>query len=72
MSWFLEQRMVFIAEALNVFGYINREHLERKFSISTPQASSDLREYQKRHPLSMTYNKSMKRYEIYKHEPETI
>lgn len=63
LRWFEQQRMEWIAETLRVFGFINREHLERKFGISTPQASSDLQEFQDRHPDMMVYNKSSKRYE---------
>ena len=64
MRWFEQHRMEWIAETLRVFGFINREHLERKFGISTPQASYDLSEFQRLHPKAMTYNKSTKRYEV--------
>jgi hypothetical protein len=61
--WFIKHRLEWIAETLRVFGYINREHLERKFGISTPQASSDLAAFQKNWPDAITYNKVTKRYE---------
>ena len=61
--WFAQHRQEWIAETLRVFGFINREHLMRKFSISQPQASKDLREYQRRSSGSMSYNLSAKRYE---------
>ncbi|MFK4719286.1 hypothetical protein ABIE89_000386 [Bradyrhizobium niftali] len=38
----MQQRQEWITKTLRVFGLINREHLERKFNISTPQASSDV------------------------------
>lgn len=60
--WFLQQRMEWIAETLRVFGYINREHLERKFGISTPQASKDLAAFQLAHPTAMAYDSSAKCY----------
>lgn len=63
MRWFEQHRMEWIAETLRVFGFINREHLERKFGVSTPQASADLNEFQRLHPKLITYNKSTKRYE---------
>ena len=63
MRWFEERRIEWIAETLRVFGYINREHIEKKFGISTPQASHDLQEFQRRFPDRMTYNKCAKRYE---------
>lgn len=61
-SWFVEQRMSWIAETLRVFGFINRAHIERKFGVSQPQAALDLRLFQERHPSAMTYDKSAKRY----------
>ncbi len=54
--------MDWIAETLRVFGFINREHIERKFGVSTPQASLDLRQFQRLHPGAMTYDASVKRY----------
>ena len=55
--------MDWITETLRVFGFINREHLQRKFGISRPQASKDLHTYRTRHPRAMHYNLSAKRYE---------
>ena len=63
MGWFEDQRLEWIAETLRIFGYINREHIERKFGISTPQASHDLRTFMARWPGKMTYNTVSKRYE---------
>lgn len=62
MRWFEQHRMEWIAEALRVFGFINREHLERKFGISTPQASADLNMFMTLNPDAMSYDKSAKRY----------
>lgn len=64
MNWFAEHRQQWIAETLYVFGFINREHIIRKFRVSVPQASMDLREFQKNNPGIVTYNKSVKRYEF--------
>lgn len=63
MNWFAEQRQIWIDEMLNVYEFINREHLERKFRISTPQASADLNAYVKANPTKIIYNNSTKRYE---------
>lgn len=63
MRWFERHRIEWIAETLRVFGFINREHIERKFGISTPQASLDLSEFQRLYPAAITYNKASKRYE---------
>jgi hypothetical protein len=63
MTFFKTYRMKWIADTLDVFGFINREHLQRKFGISQPQASIDLRSFQKLYPDVMVYNLSTKRYE---------
>ena len=60
--WYKTYRMEWIAETLRVFGFINREHIERKFGLSTPQASLDLREFQRLHPEACEYNLSAKRF----------
>ncbi len=62
MTWFVEKRVEWIGEMIRVYGFINREHIEKMFGISTPQASSDLREFQRRHPDAVTYDRSAKRY----------
>jgi len=62
LNWFRQHRMDWIAETLRIFGYINREHIERKFGLSTPQASKDLNDFQKLYPGKAEYNLSEKRY----------
>lgn len=62
MRWFEQHRQDWIAETLRVFGFINREHLERKFGISTPQASLDLNRFRRAHPSLIRYDASEKRY----------
>lgn len=64
MNWFAEHRQQWIAETVYVFGFINREHIMRKFRVSVPQASQDLNTFQKLNPGVLTYNKSTKRYEF--------
>lgn len=68
MRWFENHRMDWIAETLRVFRFINRSHLIRKFGISEPQASNDLRTFQGQHPKAMKYNVKTRRYEAA--EPE--
>jgi hypothetical protein len=63
MNWFTNHRQEWIAETLRVFGFINREHLERKFGISTPQASKDINDYMRANPDTAIYNLRAKRYE---------
>lgn len=62
--WYGNFRQLWIAEMLSIYGFINREHLMRKFGISTPQASLDLRTYQQNNPRQIEYNASAKRYEV--------
>jgi len=62
-DWFTKHRQQWIKEALFVYGYINREHIQRKFGVSTPQASLDLKLFQKQNPMLTCYNKTSKRYE---------
>lgn len=62
-NWFVRQRQEWISETVRVFGIVNREHIERKFGISTPQASIDLAMFQTENPGAINYNKSSKRYE---------
>lgn len=63
MGWFEDRRLEWIGEMLSIYGFINREHLERKFGISTPQASLDLKKFQEQFPDVCTYNTTTKRYE---------
>lgn len=60
--WFEQQRHAWIAEMLHIYGFINREHLQRKFGISTPQASKDLQAFGRAHPDAMQYDLSRKCY----------
>lgn len=62
-NWFVNHRQEWIAETVRIFGFINREHLIRKFDISHPQASGDLQRFQSERPGTIEYNRSAKRYE---------
>jgi hypothetical protein len=62
MRWFEQQRQDWIADMLAVYGFLNREHLQRKFGISTPQASKDLQTFMRDHPGAMGYDLSRKAY----------
>ncbi len=61
-DWFKAQRQQWIAETLHVFGFIRREHIERKFGISTPQASIDLQTFRRENPGAIEYDSSAKLY----------
>ena len=60
--WYKNFRMAWIAESLRVYGFINRRHIERKFGLSTPQASIDLQEFQRLNPDEIEYKLSDKVY----------
>jgi hypothetical protein len=62
VKWFAQHRQEWIAETVRVFGFINRSHIERKFRVSTPQASMDLREFVRANPGALVYDASGKRY----------
>ncbi len=62
MTWCQQQRQDWIAETLRVFGFINRDHLMRKFGISQPQASTDLTAFRRAHPTFLIYDVSKKHY----------
>ena len=62
-TWFVRKRQEWIAETIRIFGFINREHIQLKFGVSTPQASYDLQKFQADNPGSIVYNTSTKRYE---------
>lgn len=62
MRWFEQHRQEWIAETLRVFGFINRAHIERKFGVSTPQASLDLRTFQKNNPGAVSYDQTARCY----------
>lgn len=62
MTWFKEQRFAWIKESVEIFGYVNRTHISKKFGISHQAASEDIREVQARWPDLMDYDLSGKRY----------
>lgn len=62
MAWCEEQRQLWIADMLAVYGFINRDHLQRKFGISQPQASKDLQRFLRTHPGRMRYDLTRKCY----------
>lgn len=61
-TWFVDRRIEWIAESVEIFGSINRAHIVKKFGVSIPQASTDLAATMRRHPSLMTYDSSAKAY----------
>lgn len=62
-NYFNKLRQAWIMEMIYIYGYVNRTHLRRKFGISIPQASQDIRQFLEAHPGELAYNDSSKRYE---------
>ena len=62
-TWFVEYRLAWIKESVEIFGQINRDNIMQKFRISLPQASYDIQQALERWPDLMAYNRSTKRYE---------
>jgi hypothetical protein len=62
VNWFEAHRQTWIGEMLEVYGFINREHLMRKFHISRPQASKDLQTFSRAHAQTIRYDLSRKCY----------
>lgn len=61
-GYFKRLRVSWIIETIQIYGYVNREHIEKKFEVSTPQASQDFGDAQAIEPR-IVYSKSSKRYE---------
>lgn len=66
MRWFEEERQRWIGEMIHIYGFVNREHVMRKFGVSTPQASKDINRFLKNNVNTLTYNLHTKRYELTK------
>jgi hypothetical protein len=62
VRWGVAQRFEFIEWRVFWEGRLNRGDLEREFSISTPQASVDLRNYQATVPGNIGYDSSERAY----------
>lgn len=62
MSYYSRLRQEWIAETLDIFGFIQRKHLVRKFEISVPQASADIQRFMRDHPGAMEYDPRQKCY----------
>lgn len=62
MTWFATHRQEWIKEMLTVYGFINRQHLQRQFGISSAQAALDFRAFQDTNTDVMHYDASEKTY----------
>lgn len=62
MTYFQNLRDQWIIETIQIFGFIQRGHLCRKFDISPQQATKDLSRVQKLYPSLMRYDLQLKAY----------
>lgn len=62
MRYFAQLRVGWIIESIEIFGFINRSHVVKKFGVSERVASSDFSAVQKLHPHLMRYDPSAKCY----------
>ena len=62
MTWFVEARLAWIKEMIEIFGFINRDHVTKKFGVTKQVASKDFGEVAKRWPELMRYDATGKRY----------
>ncbi len=64
MRWFEDYRIEWIKETIEIYGFMNREHLIKKFGITSATAASDFANVMLRYPNLLRYNGRTKRYEI--------
>lgn len=62
MRYFEQLRIGWIIESIEIFGFINRSHVSKKFGVTEQVASSDFSKIQKLHPHLMRYDTSAKCY----------
>lgn len=65
-TWYVEFRLAWIKESVEIFGTVSREYIMKKFGISAAQASVDLRELRARWPDLIEYDLSEKIYKARK------
>ena len=62
INWCTHQRYTWILECLIIYGFINREHICKKFRVSTCQSSIDLKFIRNHFPNNVRYDPSEKQY----------
>ena len=62
MRYFEELRIAWIIEMVEIYGFINRSHVSKKFGVTHQVASSDFGKVQKLHPHLMRYDTQQKCY----------
>ncbi len=64
ITWAQQYRHDWIVETVGIFGFINRDHIVKKFRVSIPQASIDLKQVMHKHPELISYDASAKTYKL--------
>jgi DeoR/GlpR family transcriptional regulator of sugar metabolism len=64
LTWAQKQRQDWIVEMARIYGFINHEHLMKKFEISTAQAANDFRVFLKLNHGFIEYNVNAKHYRL--------
>lgn len=62
MRYFEQMRVAWIIEMVEIYGFINRGHVVKKFGVTEQVASKDFGTVQKLHPHLMRYDTSAKCY----------
>lgn len=62
MNWFAKYRLEWIKEIVQIYGFINREHIAQKFDLSIVQASGDIKAFMEKYPGFLKYDPRSKRY----------
>lgn len=62
MRYFEQLRIAWIIEMVEIYGFINRSHVVKKFGVTPQVASSDFGKVQKLHPHLMSYDTGQKCY----------
>jgi len=62
MRYFEQLRIAWIIEMIEIYGFINRSHVSKKFGVTVQVASSDFDKVKKLHPHLMQYDNNQKCY----------
>lgn len=62
MNWFMQTRQDWIVEMLEIYGFINREHICSKFGVTKAVASEDIKNAMDAYPDLMEFCTATKAY----------
>lgn len=64
MRYFEQLRQAWIVEMVGIYGFINRDHVVKKFGVTTQVVSSDFNKVRDKYPDLMYYDPSEKCYRL--------